>query len=107
MQETQNELNLLKQLLKNLGFHILTDPDSSFTVYIDHHGIGSCNIYHFDDGEETVSVLLILSRIPEEIINQLLLLGFEIESSREWIKYRVTIREGTTNAISTESTRRN
>lgn len=100
LQEIQNELNSLKQLLENLGFQLFAEPDG-FTVIWDHKGVGCCSIYHFPDDEEVISILLMLSYIPEEIRNQLLLLGFEIESS-DWIKYRVTIK-GTTDDNSTES----
>lgn len=102
MQETQNELNLLKHLLENLGFRLFAEPDG-FTVIWDHKGVGCCTVYCFPDNEEVISILLMLSYIPKEIINQLLLLGFEIESS-DWIKYRVTIK-GTTDDNSTESGR--
>ena len=103
-----DEVNTLIKLLKGLGFSVIKGfggLDRTQTVYgealIDFYtiyystdnGIGSCRIYTENDGSLLIASTLIRHFIPEEVVNQLLLLGYEERSNNVFLNYEVTVNE--------------
>lgn len=110
-QKVQEETNLLKQMLENLGFSLIYNDkgieqimneefiEELFGVYVDNNRIGSCTIINAFNGtiiEITLNLLNALT-IPKDIVKQLLLLGFKERVGNDlnygWFQYKVEIHD--------------
>lgn len=112
--EVQNEVKLMKELLEHLGFCItkfatqtILDIDNltkyfspdTYIIRKDTYNVGNCSVDVLSDGSMAVTTIVVPSYIPEEpyhlseeIINQLLLLGFTYKTN-DWLEYRVIIKD--------------
>lgn len=104
--KVRKEAKFLETLLQGLGFHLyarrsLKDClDSAadtlyytvdcYTIRFDFMTVGNCCIYHGIKGLLFTSTLDV-KRIPEEMIDPLILLGYEIDGNN-WLDYKVEIK---------------
>lgn len=103
-----DELKTLKELLKGIGFRIIKSfeqLDKARAVYSDNliafyilyyntsNAIGSCRVYSISKDTLLIASTLIRHFLPEEVINQLLLLGYEEVSNGPFLNYEVTISD--------------
>jgi len=103
-----DELKILTELLKGIGFRIIKSfeqLDKARAVYSDNlisfytlyyntnNAIGSCRIYSISKDTLLIASTLIRKFIPEEVVNQLLLLGYEEVSNGPFLNYEVTIND--------------
>ena len=117
VQKVQEETNLLKRMMENLGFSLISSTSKSikqilneefidelFGVYITDDRVGSCTIINAFNGtiiEITLDVNTFT--IPKDTVKQLQLLGFKEHvkdelivyecESRSWLEYRVEIHD--------------
>lgn len=110
-----NEIMLLRKLLESLGFSTtkyatrcildlqkLPDYFSSDTLIIrmNNKCVGNCSVYLLADGSIAIMTTLDSTAIPEEMINQLLLLGFDTNLFvKGWLVHRVIIEDLTDLSI--------
>lgn len=103
-----DEVKVLIKLLKGLGFRVskgfenldkaqIVHGDALIDFYSIHYstdnGIGSCRIYTVNDGSLLISSTLIKHFLPEEVVSQLLLLGYEEKYNNPFLDYEVTVNE--------------
>lgn len=108
--EALKEIELQKMLLENLGivaFKKTNDermsyliervmntcfmPFDSETIYLFKYegwDIGGVRLYVHDTGDCVIVLDLRQSKLPLEVIKQLLLLGYKSESPEDWIGYK-------------------
>ena len=103
-----DEVKILTELLKGIGFRIsksFEQLDKARAVYSDNligfytlyyntdNAIGSCRIYSVSKDTLLIASTLIRHFLPEEVVNQLLLLGYEEVSNGPFLNYEVTIND--------------
>lgn len=106
IEKVQNELNFLKQLLGGIGFSFINEAKDTkviidrasryflthaFEVCIDKDVIGECVLIVPSSRPAKVNIVLNPITIPEKIITELLLFGFEVEANN-WLEYEIVIK---------------
>lgn len=113
--EVIDKIKLLRQLLENIGLCttkyadrcVLDIKDFSEPFYTDtfiirrkdNWTVGTCSVYVLSDGSIAIRATVDSSYIPEYMVKELQLLGFD-----DTLTYRIII-EDTTDGNSTESTK--
>lgn len=102
------EVKILTDLLKGIGFRIsksFEQLDKARAVYSDNlicfytlyyntdNAIGSCRVYSINSDAILIASTLIRHFLPEEVISQLLLLGYEEVSNGPFLDYEVTVND--------------
>lgn len=103
-----DEIKVLTELLKGIGFRIsksFEQLDKAQAVYSDNligfytlyyntnNAIGSCRVYSISKDTLLIASTLIRHFLPEEVVNQLLLLGYEEVSNGPFLNYEVTVSD--------------
>lgn len=103
-----DEVKELTKLLKGIGFRIsksFEQVEKLRAIYNDNlvcfytlyyntdNAIGSCRVYSINSNSLLVASTLIKRLLPEEIVNQLLLLGYEEVATGPFLNYEVTVNE--------------
>lgn len=103
----RKEAEFLETLLQGLGFHLharksiedcldsVTDTlyytVDCYTIRLDNMTVGNCCIYHRINKILLFTSTLNAKHIPEEMIDSLMLLGYEIDDDN-WLEYEVEIK---------------
>lgn len=113
--EVGKEINLLKQMMENLGFSLISSTSKSieqilneefieelFGVYITDDRVGGCTLINAFNGT-IIEIILNTFTIPKDTVKQLQLLGFREHikeelivyecESRSWLNYKVEIHD--------------